>query len=157
MDEREAKDTIKKANKFRNVLADAFSFIRSVEVNRALSVVKLEDMMNEQISRNGESSKSASKKYDPYTFRTSEDLASDNVQPVAIEGEPGNFITGTEGLNPTKMDRLTALKNAINTAIDSIKAVDPKDLTDAENSAENLSNTTEETRDLLEEARMSEE
>lgn len=141
------KANIRQANRFRNVLADAFSFVRSVEVNKALSVVSLEDMMNEQISRNGESSKSAGKKYDPYTYRTEEDLASTNVQPVILEGDPGNFITGTEGLNPTKMDRLTALKNSIDAAVDSIMKINPGDLIDAENSAYNADKITEETRD----------
>jgi hypothetical protein len=122
----EAKKIIKK---LRTVINDGFTFVRSYETSRALGAVTIEDLINEQIARNGETEKSKKNKYDPYEEI---EVASENT-PVVTEGkEVGNFVSGTESTNPTKMDRLLAMKNAMTATIDLIKSYDPTEIADIE-------------------------
>jgi len=117
--------------RLRLVLNDAFAFVRSAELNKTLSTVTIEDLMSELIARNGESTKSKNKAYDPYSTQNKE-VASEDKPETQTEPDPGNYITGTEGTSPTKMDRLMALKNSIADTVTAVKQYDPKEIADAE-------------------------
>jgi hypothetical protein len=118
--------------RLRLVLNDAFAFVRSAELNKELSSVTIEDLMSELIARNGESDKSKSGEYNPYSTGGEETVASEDTPETQTPVDPGNYITGTEALNPTKMDRLMALKDEIADTVAAVKAYDPSEIADAE-------------------------
>lgn len=114
----------RKYRKARELLSDAFTFVRSMEANKAMSEVTLDDLLMELIDRNGESSKSAQKKYNPYAYN--EKAAEPMSMPTVTQSGPaGNPVSGTDFSNPTKMDRLLALESAIESTVDQIKSEEP--------------------------------
>ena len=131
-----SKEGKKAVARLRLVLNDAFAFVRGAELNKEFSSVTIEDLMSEQISRNGESSKSKTGEYDPYSTEVAPPPASEDTPEVQAEEDPGNYITGTEALNPTKVDRLMALKNEIADTVEAVKVYDPTEIADAEDYAD---------------------
>lgn len=123
----------KRIGKLRAVIGDAITFVRSAEINQALSSVTIEDLMAEQIARNGESKKSEERKYDPYGFVAGKPQdASNDFASVSKSSPPGNFVSGTNIDNPTKIDRLMAIKNQIEGTVEAMRSYDPKELADVE-------------------------
>jgi len=106
--------------KLREAVADAFSFIRSAELNQAMATVTLEQLMGDQINRNGESDRSNAAQYDPYSYnpKAVEDSGKKRV-------ERANFLGGTDTNRPTKLDRVLAIINALSGVIDEIKKQEP--------------------------------
>ena len=112
--------------KLRDVVADAYAFIRSVEANQAFATVTLEDLMRDQINRNGESARSNAAQYDPYSY--------DPVKGTPAGLEPGtraNFLGAADTGNPTKLDRILAIMNTLTATILDIKALTTIEVADA--------------------------
>jgi len=106
--------------RLRDAIADAFSFIRSAEANSAFATVTIEQLMGDQIQRNGESERSNAAQYDPYSYN-----------PDAIE-EAGksevaraNFLGGSDTNRPTKLDRLLAIVNELDQVVEEVKDQEP--------------------------------
>lgn len=115
------------SRKLRNVIADAFTFIRSMEVNQAIATVTLEQLMVDQIARNGESAQSNAAQFDPYGYDPEAPAEASSEAP-----ERANFLGGADTNRPTKMDRLMAIMNAIDGAIAEIKKLEPVEVASAE-------------------------
>jgi|SRR6185295_13443185 len=99
-----------------NILADAFAFVRGQEINKSIAAVTLEELLEEQILRNGETGASKSSQFDPYAF--------DPSAPVLGTKAPlprANFAGVSNVNQPTKMDRLIALQAGLEAAIKQIK------------------------------------
>ena len=111
------------ARRVRDVLSDAYSFIRSAETNKAFSTVSIELLMDEQIQRNGESGESGASQYNPYSYNPDKVTPAGNT-PVKLV----NPLSGTLSTVPTKLDRITAIANEMQATIKEIKAVDPIDV-----------------------------
>ena len=111
------------SKRLREAVADAFAFIRSQELNQAMATVTLEQLMGDQINRNGESERSNASKYDPYSYspEASEKASSEKVTRA-------NFLGGTDTNRPTKLDRVLAITNSLGKVIDEIKAQQPLDV-----------------------------
>lgn len=104
------------SRRVRAVLSDTYAFIRSAEANKAIAAVTVEDLMSEQIKRNGDSDQSGKSQYDPYAY--------DPENPQAAGEEPeerANFIGGSDTGRATKLDRLMAMKNELDAVIDTVK------------------------------------
>jgi hypothetical protein len=110
----------KQSTYIRRILADAYAFVRSAELNRAIATVTIEDLMEDQIKRNGESGQSNYAKYNPYIYDP------DNPPPKGTEGaEPTNFLSGTDTSRPPKIVYIQALKNELTAVIKEVKSKDP--------------------------------
>lgn len=117
----------KPARNLRRVVSDAFVFVRSQEANRALATVTLEDLVGEVIARYGESVKSNTTQYNPYSY----DPAKDDEAPASSEPvERSNFIGGFSLDRPNKYDRLLALEGELKAVIDEIKSLDVLEVAD---------------------------
>ena len=124
----------------RGVVADTFAFIRSAEVNQAFATVTYEELISYQILRNGESSKTAAARYDPYSFDANAPPPA-GAQPPA-PSKTADFLAGTELGRPTKMDRLTAIVNAMSTVVTQIAAVQPIEVANYAEYVDPLDSTT---------------
>lgn len=113
----------KPSKRLREAVADAFAFIRSQELNQAIATVTLEQLMGDQINRNGESERSNASKYDPYSYdpKTQESASKEKVVRA-------NFLGGVDTNRPTKLDRVLAITNALEKIVDEIKAMQPLDV-----------------------------
>jgi hypothetical protein len=113
------------AKLFREVLADAFTFVRSAEANQALAAVTLDDLIEEHIGRNGESADSNAHKYNPYSY----DPAAS--PPAGTKPPPRVAVSGTTATAPTRLDRITAIHNELQVVIADIRARPPVEVADA--------------------------
>lgn len=113
----------KPGKRLREAVADAFTFIRSQELNQAIATVTLEQLMGDQINRNGESERSNASKYDPYSYDPkARESASKSKVPRA------NILGASDTNRPTKLDRVLAITNVLEKIIDEIKAQQPLDV-----------------------------
>jgi hypothetical protein len=119
-------DKKKQLKAMRLVIADAFTFVRSQEANQAIAGVSLDQLIAEQIARNGESDPSAKSVYSPYDYATSPD-AEEPSSTSASEVSPA-FSTGIDTTTPTKLDRLEAVKGSLNEAINSFASLDDQEV-----------------------------
>jgi hypothetical protein len=109
--------------KIRQTLSDLFTFVRSQEVNRAIAAVTQEQLIEEQILRNGESSLSSRSQFNPYSYNP------DEAQPASEQSlKRANFAGGSDVNLPTKMDRLVALKNELDDLVEEIKNIPPSEI-----------------------------
>ena len=119
----------KPARRLRAAVSDAFAFVRSVEANKALATVTLEDLIGEVITRYGESDSSNAAQFNPYSF----DPAKEGETPAGTESsERANFIGGFPLDRPTKLDRLLALENELGAIIEEIKSREPIEVADTD-------------------------
>jgi dGTP triphosphohydrolase len=110
----------KPARNLRRVVSDAFALVRSQEANRALATVTLEDLIGEVITRYGESVKSNTTQYNPYSY----DPSKDDEAPASSEpAERANFIGGFPLDRPNKYERLLALEGELSAVIEEIKTL----------------------------------
>jgi hypothetical protein len=115
--------------KLREVVSDAYAFIRSAEANQAFATVTLEALMVDQILRNGESDQSKTSEYNPYSYDPTKSA------PAGTENIPSvvkNFAGGSDTGSPSKLVRLAALTNELSRVIDEIKRIQPVELADSE-------------------------
>ena len=113
--------------RLRDAIADAFTFIRSAELNQAIATVTIEQLMGDQIARNGETERSNAAQFDPYTYspKAKEDAAKKDL-PRA------NFLGGSDTDRPTKLDRVLAVTNALKDVIKEVKEQQPVDVASPE-------------------------
>jgi hypothetical protein len=102
-------------------IGDAFSLVRSEESNAALATVTLEELIGDQIKRNGESDSSNSNQFTPYSY----DAAKES--PAGEEAPRANFVGGSDTLRQTKLDRVRAIQGALSAAIREVKKNPPTD------------------------------
>lgn len=106
----------KKLRRVLEVISDAFSFVRSMEANAALATVTLEELINDQILRNGETEKSNANKFTPYDYDADKETPEGEAAPRA------NYASGADTSRPTKIDFITAVQNELSAVIEEIKA-----------------------------------
>ena len=111
------------SRRLTEVVADAYAFIRSAEANKAFATVTLEQLMQDQIDRNGETARSNAAKYNPYSYRPGSPDPS-GVQPSKVT----NFLGASDTGLPTKLDRILAIKNELGAVIAEIKSMAPVDV-----------------------------
>lgn len=113
----------KQLKAMRLLISDAFSFVRSQESNKALASVTLDQLMAEQIARNGESSESQESVYNPYDYvpkaeaEVPSSTSSSKVSPAFTTGISAQRSEDGTYLAPSKLDRLEAIKATLNEAI----------------------------------------
>jgi len=126
------------SRRVREVISDAYSFIVSAEANKALASVSLEDLMGDQIKRNGETALSNASQFNPYSFDEN-----GNIPASEEPEERANFLgvvdtsvvkVGEEEVQsePTKLDRILAIQGELSSVIQEIKATKPVQVADAE-------------------------
>lgn len=103
------------------VIGDAFTFVRSAEANAALATVTLEELINDQIRRNGETSESNGNQFSPYNY------SADKETPAGEEAPRANFAGGSDVGRPTKLDFILAIQGELSSVIKEIKANPPPD------------------------------
>jgi len=117
--------------RLRAAVNDAFAFIRSAEVNAAIGTVTLEQLMGDQILRNGESARSNAAKYDPYSYSPEDDEAAGN-EPLKRATLPSAVDTE----RPTRYDRVLAIVNVLSDVVQEIKELEPVAVYEAEEYAD---------------------
>ncbi len=125
----------KASRRIRNIIADAFAFVRSAEVNKAIGTVTLEQLMNDHIARNGDTDRSNARQFDPYSYDATTDYPA-SEDPL----QRANFLSGTDTQRPTKLDRILAIKNELEGVIEEVKAMEPLDVAEAEEYEESNAN-----------------
>jgi hypothetical protein len=119
----------KPARRLRAAVSDAFAFVRSVEANKAIATVTLEDLIGEAIVRYGESDSSNAAQYNPYSF----DPAKSEESPAGEKAsERANFIGGFPLDRPNRLDQLLALEAELGAVIEEIKSMEPIEVADAD-------------------------
>ena len=123
------------AKRLRLVVADAFSFIRSVEANQALAYVSLDELIQTQIERNGDTERSNASQYDPYN-------SIDETAPAGQKpAERANFLGVADTQRPTKLDRIIAIQIEISSVIEEVKKTKPVDVADSAEYLSSIQNT----------------
>jgi hypothetical protein len=112
-------DSKRKVRRILEVISDAFAFVRSAEANAALATVTLEELIGDQIKRNGESVKSNSNQFTPYDYESGKET------PAGVEAPRANFLGGSDTARPTKIDFILAVQNELSAVIEDIKANPP--------------------------------
>lgn len=109
------------SRKMVEVIADAFTFVRSSEANAALATVTIEELIGDQIKRNGETDESNSNQFTPYSYDP-------DAESPAGEGAPrANFAGGSDTGRPTKLDFILAIQSELSAVIEGIKARPPSE------------------------------
>jgi len=117
----------------REILADAFTFIRSVESNQALAAVTLEELMGDQMKRNGETAQANASQYNPYGYDPMK------AQPASMTPtEVANFLGGSDTGGPTKLERILAIKNILTDLVAEIKTTEPLEVAGAQEYADQV-------------------
>ena len=105
----------KKLRRVLEVISDSFAFVRSAEANAALATVTLEELINDQILRNGETDKSNSNQFTPYNYERGKETPEGESAPRA------NYAGGSDVSRPTKIDWILAVQNELSAVIEEIK------------------------------------
>jgi len=119
------------SRRLRAVLADAYSFVRSREVNAALATVTLEELIGDQIKLNGESGASSGAEFNPYAFKPGEESPA-STEPTRTAFLGGSPVGTEDNPLPTKLDRVLAIQAELTDVIESVKKVSPVEVSDFE-------------------------
>lgn len=119
------------------VLADTQAFVLGTQINRAFATITPEDLIAEAIARNGDTELSNKTQFDPYAIDYFSEEAPEDP-PVGSQALSSSVrsVSGTDVNRPTKMDRLLALKAALDGVVDQIKATPLTELAGAETDLE---------------------
>lgn len=102
----------------RSAIADAYTFVRSEELNRAISTVTIEQLMADHVARLTGSETSRSNPFNPYAFDP------EKVSPATSEPiRQVNSLSGSDTGLPSKRDRVLALQTQLGAVIDQVKAL----------------------------------
>lgn len=113
-------DSSNKVRRIRLILSDTFSFVRGMEANKGIAAVSMNQLIREQILRNGTTLDAASSQYDPYLI----DFAKvSEASKLAVD--PINPVSGSDMNQPTKCDRIRAIQTQLETTIEEVKRTDP--------------------------------
>jgi len=113
--------------RLRAAVSDAFAFIRSAEANAAIATVTLEQLMGDQIERNGESERSNAAKYDPFSYDPDADEAAGD-EPIKRATLP----SGVDTQRPTKFDQVYSIVQTLSDVITEVKALEPVEVAELE-------------------------
>jgi hypothetical protein len=119
--------TTKVQREIRRTLADMYTAVRSGEANRAIQAVTITQLLQEQVLRNGDTDASNARQFTPYSFDP-DAVVPASQQPLGR----ANFLSGTDTNNPTKLDRVLALKNIISDLVDQVKELPVEDVSATE-------------------------
>ena len=100
----------------REVIGDAFTFLRSYEANQAFATITLENLITDQIARNGDTARSNAAQYDPYSCNPAVEEAASGAP-----AERANQLGGADTKRPTKLDRVLAVMNSIQAVVTTIQ------------------------------------
>ena len=115
------------SRRLREAVSDAFTFLRSYEANQAFATVTLENLIVDQIARNGDTARSNAAQYDPYSYNPAVE------EPTSgLPAERANYLGGSDTKRPTKLDRVLALMSNIQAIVTEIQATPPVDVADPE-------------------------
>jgi hypothetical protein len=115
------------SKRLREAINDAFTFLRSCEANQAFATVTLENLIVDQIARNGDTARSNAAQYDPYSYNPAVDETASGA-PV----ERANYLGGADTTRPTKLDRVLAVMNNIQAVVTEIQTTQPVDVASPE-------------------------
>jgi hypothetical protein len=115
--------TTEVVRRFEAQISDVFAFVRSQEVNRALAAVTQEQLLQEQILRNGESSASRASEFNPYAYNPSAPQLGTR-QPLGR----ANYAGGADVNQPTKIERIQALASQLEDLIEGVKKMTPEEV-----------------------------
>jgi len=130
---------VSSSRKVKELLGDAFAFVRSAELNKAISSITIEELMDDQIKRNGETAAVSKYGFNPYSY----DPAAPPPEGVLPEG-PANFLSGADTRRATKLEAMTALHNEIILLVDEMLRTPVQQLVDTDDYLEILSDATPE-------------
>jgi hypothetical protein len=120
----------------RRVIGDAYTAIRSDEANKALATVSLEQLIGDQILRNGDSARSNASQFDPYSLDPNKD------QPASTENiVRANTPSGADTQRPTKLDRVLAIVNQFDAVVEKIKELSPTEVAEYEEYSDQADST----------------
>jgi polyhydroxyalkanoate synthesis regulator protein len=124
------------SRQIREVIADAYAFIQGAEANKAIATVTLEDLMEDQIKRNGESAKSNASQYNPYSYDSADEPAGEEPETRAnFAGGADVSVVTVDGeevqSRPTKLDRVLAIQAELSSVIELVKTAEPTQVVDA--------------------------
>lgn len=110
------------------LLGDLYAFIRGNEANQAIATVTHEQLIEEQIRRNGESTESSNSQNNPYSFDPSQTTPA-SAGSVGTGQSPvlarANFLGGSDVNLPTKVDQILAMKNEVVAMVKELKKIAP--------------------------------
>lgn len=116
-----------KGKNVKELLSDAMTFVRSAEANQALAAVTLEELIGDQIARNGDTASANKSQFNPYAYDPNKtQTASDEPNEVA------NFVGASDTGGPTKLERVLALQNELVSVVTELKKLDPAEVADPE-------------------------
>jgi hypothetical protein len=115
------------SKRLREVIGDAFTFLRSYEANQAFATVTLEGLITDQIARNGDTARSNAAQYDPYSYNPTVDETASGT-PIGR----ANYLGGSDTKRPTKLDRVLAVMNSIQAVVTEIQTTQPVDVASPE-------------------------
>ena len=118
--------TDRRIRRFMRVISDTYAFVQSQEANKAISSVTLEQLVSEQIKRNGDPVDSRVNTYTPYSFDPAESGAASE-----LGLQRANFIGGADINQGTRFDRLVQLRRELDSTIDQIQKIDPSEFFDS--------------------------
>ena len=131
VDQQEKKTDPVTSRRIREVLSDAYAFIRSAEANAALATVTLEELIGDQINRNGDSDRSNASQYNPYSFQANKD-SPEGIAPT----DRANFLGAADTQRPTKLDQIRAIQDELSSVIEEVKNTPPVDVAPPEEHTE---------------------
>lgn len=115
--------SVKIQRQLRQGLADLYTFVRSQEANRAVQAVTFTQLLAEQLRRNGETSRLGKAVNNPYSFDPTKTEPATKT-PLSR----GNFLSGSDTGNLTKLDRVVYLKNAMEDLVNTALNLDQEDI-----------------------------
>ena len=92
-----------------------------------MATVTLEQLISDQILRNGDSASTNKSQFDPYSFDPDENVPA-GQEPAAR----ANFLGGSDVGRPTRLEFVLAIKEELSDVIKEIKNLDPIDVADSE-------------------------
>lgn len=120
----------------RRVVGDAYAAIRSDEANKSLATVSLEQLIGDQIIRNGDSDRSNASKFEPYSLDPSKEVPASNENTVRA-----NTASVTDTGRPTKLDRVLAIVNQFEATVEKIKELTPTEVAEYEEYSDGTDST----------------
>jgi hypothetical protein len=125
---------ISSSRRVKELLGDAFAFVRSAELNKAMSAVTIDDLIVDQIKRNGETATINKYSFNPYSYNPAA------APPAGLIPEgAANFLSGADTRRATKLELITALNNEIVLLVDEMLRTPVQQLVDTDDYIEILS------------------
>jgi len=120
------------------VIADTYSFIRGAEANKAISAITFEELISDQIKRNGTSDEAQAAQFTPYDYDPE-----NSAKPAGLKPQEKVLSAGGSDVGrPSKLSRLLAIKSVLSSTIDAVKKLEPLELSDEKAYADSAEDAT---------------